>query len=888
MNTDEIRKRYLGYFQERGHRLVPSDSLVPADDPSLLFTGAGMNQFKEMFLGKGKMEYTRATTCQKCLRTGDIENVGRTAGHHTFFEMLGNFSFGDYFKREAIRWAWDFLLNELKIDPARLSVSVYKDDEEAYNIWADEVAVPPERIFRFGAKDNFWPSNAPQDGPNGPCGPCSEIFFDQGENAGCGSAHCDPSCPCGRYVEIWNLVFTQFDRRDGGRLDPLPQRNIDTGMGLDRVAAVMQGKRTNFETDVFMPLLAEICRLTGAKYGKAAESDRRIRRIADHARAATFVIADGVLPSNEGRGYVLRRLLRRAVSDGIALGAEEVFVYKLIPVVGNVMGRTYPEIVEKRDGIARIVKAEEERFRETLAAGGEMLDKLLASLEDEHRRVVTGEEAFRLYDTFGYPIEFIAERVAEKGFEVDVAGFENEMNVQRERARSGSNIAADIFAAARSPIHDLSSRVRSTEFRGYQESRVETKVVGILKDGALANEVSDKDAEVSVVLEATPFYAESGGQVGDAGSVRGKGFVFAVADTGKSEGLFLHTGKLDHGKIAVGTEAVAEIDIERRLNIMRNHTATHLLQYALRKRLGTHVEQSGSHVGPDRLRFDFTHFQALRAEELRDVERIVNEVVAENLAVSTYQTSLDDARREGVIALFGEKYGAEVRVVRVGDVSAELCGGTHLDRAGSIGLFKIIGEESVAQGVRRITAVTGAAAVEAVHGLEDLLDEIAEAVDSPRSRLAERARDLAAETRKLRKELEKAAASKASSAAQDLLSGARQLKSLRLVAKRIDGLSADDLRRFLDGLKAEKALVTVIGSVKDGRPALAASVSPDLVKAGLSAVSIIKQAAADIGGGGGGRPDMAQAGGKNAGGIDKALETASRLVEDADRNAGGG
>jgi len=882
MKTDEIRQRYLDYFTKKGHKLVSSDSLVPADDPSLLFTGAGMNQFKEMFLGRGKMEYKRATSCQKCLRTGDIENVGRTPRHHTFFEMLGNFSFGDYFLRETISWAWDFLLNELGVSPARLSVSVYKEDDEAYRIWADEIGVPAAKIYRFGAKDNFWPANAPQDGPNGPCGPCSEIFFDYGADVGCGRPDCNPSCDCDRFVEIWNLVFTQFERRDGGVLEPLPQKNIDTGMGLERIASVMQGKRTNYEIDIFLPLLAEIGRLTGTRYGTHIESDRRIRRIADHARATAFVISDGVLPSNEGRGYVLRRLLRRAVADGITLGADEAFVYRLVAVVGDVMGKAYPQVAAKRENIALLVKAEEERFRETLLAGAQMIEKLFDAMKAERRTTVSGEEAFRLHDTHGYPVEFLIERAAEAGFQVDAAGFEHEMDAQRDRARAGSAMAADIFAAAKSPIHDLAGRVHGTEFRGYDQDRVETTVAGILKGGALADTAAPQDKDVALVLAATAFYAESGGQVGDAGRIRGKGFVFKVADTQKSEGLFLHLGQVEQGVVKTNLPAVAEIDSDRRMNVMRNHTATHLLQHALRKRLGTHVEQSGSLVSPDRLRFDFTHFQAMRAEEIRDVERIVNEAIAENAPVSTCQTSLDEARGQGVIALFGEKYGAEVRVVRVGEISAELCGGTHLDRSGSIGFFKIVSEESVAQGVRRVTAVTGIRALDAVHKLETTIDDAAASLDVPASRLVERAAEVVQEVRKLRKQLEKEAASKASSAAEDLAGSAVSLKTLRYVVKRLDGLSADDLRRCIDALKNQAGLVTILGAVRDDKVNLIGAVTKDLVDKGVSAVNIIKEVASEIAGGGGGRPDMAQAGGKNPAGLDRALEKAVKLIEKAD------
>ena len=608
-----------------------------------------------------------------------------------------------------------------------------------------------------------------------------------------------------------------------------------------------------------------------------------MKRIADHARAVTFMIADGVLPANEGRGYVLRRLLRRAVSDGITLGAKDAFVYKLIPVIAQVMGAQYPELVAKRENIARMVKADEDRFLETLTSGEEMMEKLVARMKEEGRKVVSGEEAFKLYDTFGYPVEFLIERMAEVGFEVDVAVFKQEMEMQRERARAGSSMAADIFAGARSPVHDLASKLKSTSFVGYEHMRTESKVAGIIKDDHVADSASAADGDVAVVLDRTPFYAQSGGQVGDTGEIRGDGFTFVVSDTQVSEALYLHVGKVTHGALKVGARAVAEVDVERRTNIMRNHSATHLLQYALRRRLGTHVEQSGSLVEPGRLRFDFTHFQGVRREELRDVERIVNSIVADDLAVATCLTTLDEARGKGIIALFGEKYGDEVRVVSVGDLSAELCGGTHVNRAGTIGFFKITSEESVAQGVRRITAVTGAAAVAAVHELEETLEAAAGALDVPVSRVVERARDLSAEAKRLRKEVDKAAAGQASSAARDLLSGAKRLTNLRALVERVDNLSVEDMRKYLDGLKKETALVTVLGSVRDGKVTLIGSVSKDLVAKGLSAVEIIKSAAAAVEGGGGGRPDMAQAGGKNPAGLDKALANALAGIEAKDK-----
>ncbi len=882
MKTDEIRERFLEYFRKHGHTVVPSDSLVPANDPSLLFTGAGMNQFKDLFLGTGKKEYSRATSCQKCLRTGDIENVGRTAAHMTFFEMLGNFSFGDYFKREAIKWAWDFLLSEFKLPSERLSVSVYKDDEEAYAVWAEEIGVPAAKIYRFDAKENFWPANAVEDGPNGPCGPCSEIFYDFGGEVGCGRRDCNPSCDCDRFVEQWNLVFTQYDRRDGGKLTELPQKNIDTGMGLERIASLMQGKKTNFDIDIFRPVVDAICQATSVRYGAAAESDRRIRRIADHSRASVFMIGDGVLPANEGRGYVLRRLLRRAVSDGIALGAADNFIYLLVPVVAEAMKAAYGELVSRRENIARLVKAEEEHFRETLVTGDQMLEGLLERLEKTGEKVVSGRDAFRLYDTYGYPIEFVAERAGERGVAVDLAGFEQQMEAQRERARSASKIADDIFASVRGPIHELASRVPSTRFDGYRSTRVETKVAAVISGDALVDSVEGENREAVLVLESTVFYAEAGGQVGDTGKIRGDDFVFEVSDVQTQEGLYLHIGRLAHGKVRPGASAVAEIDAERRLNVMRNHTATHLLHYALRRRLGDHVEQAGSLVAPDRLRFDFTHFQAMRPEEIRDVERIVNGAVIENLPVQVSQTSLQQARKEGVIALFGEKYGEQVRVVRIGELQAELCGGTHLERAGSIGLLKILSEESVARGVRRITAVTAMSAVAEVHKLESTLDAMAAALDVPRSRVCDRAAEIVAETKELRKKLDEAAVEKASSAAGDLLASVHPMANLRVVVRRLDGLTVDDLRRCADGLRGEKALLAVLGSVKDDRPSLIVAASQDLVSRGVDAVAIARRAAAKMKGGGGGKPTLAQAGGKDAAGLDAALEEALAAAKETD------
>ena len=716
MKTNEIRRKYLSFFEKKGHSLLPSDSLVPEDDPTLLFTGAGMNQFKDMFLGKGTLDVKKATTCQKCIRTGDIENVGKTPMHHTFFEMLGNFSFGDYFKLDAIEMAWEFMLNEMKLPEERLSVSIFQDDEESYGIWLNKIGIPKDKIYRFGEKENFWPASAPSEGPNGPCGPCSEIFYDRGEDVGCRRKECAPDCDCERFVEVWNLVFTQFDRRDGGVLNPLPSKNVDTGMGLERMASVVQGVSTNFEIDIFEPIIQNISEITEVAYDSRTENGKLMNRIADHIRAIIFCISDGVLPSNEGRGYVERRLLRRAVRDGLKLGKEDCFLYKLVPIIADVMNEQYPEIKQRRENIARIIKNEEERFHETLFMGNKRLDELMEGLRDSGQERLSGQDAFQLYDTFGFPFEMTKSILEESNLTVDENGFEKEMQMQRERAKVSSQMTGSIFDEG--PLSILKETTKESVFLGYEKCNVEGKVIGLIVNEQLVDSAK-AGQEVHVVLDQTPFYAEAGGQVGDTGIIQTKDSKVEISDTKKSNDIIVHIGKVVEGSISQYENVTSVIDTERRGAIKRNHSATHLLHYVLRQVVGQHAEQSGSFVAPERLRFDFHHFEGVKKDEIARIEELMNERIMENASVNTDQMALDQARKAGATALFGEKYGENVRVVNIGDYSQELCGGTHVDNTGEIGLFKIISESSIAAGIRRIEAVTGNEAIALTRRKED-------------------------------------------------------------------------------------------------------------------------------------------------------------------------
>ncbi len=879
MKTDEIRRRFLEFFRTRQHRVLPPDSLVPASDPTLLFTGAGMNQFKDEFYGQGDRSLKRAATCQKCLRTGDIENVGRTASHHTFFEMLGNFSFGDYFKREAIDWAWEFMRREMGVSTDNMVVSIYEGDEEAEAIWREVAGLPDEKIFRFGEDDNFWPPNARTEGPNGPCGPCSEIYYDKG--AGCGKPTCDPSCDCGRYVEVWNLVFQQFDRKPDATLPPLPMQNIDTGMGLERMARVMQGVENNFDIDIFQPVIATIADICGRSPGKNPELAPPIRRIADHARAVIFCIADGVIPSNEDRGYVVRRLLRRAVRDGVQLGIDEPFITRLIDPIIEAHAEPYPELADSRSHIETVMGEEEKAFQKTVKRGSVLLGEHVANLKRQRGSVLRGKEVFDLYQTYGFPVEMTENILAEEGMKVDMQGFLREMEAHQMLSKQGLAFADSIFVAG--PLTQLHGEHGPTEFTGYHTMESVGSVIGIVRGDELA-EALEEGEEAAVVLDRTPAYGESGGQVGDVGVILTEGkkpAEFRFDAVRREKGMFLHVGKLVKGRLAVGSDVVCRVDRDNRMAIARNHTATHLLHYALRQVLGEHARQSGSLVSADRLRFDFSNPTELGPEKVRRVEDMVNRKVLENEPVMSTQMSLSEAREAGAMALFGEKYGDIVRVISVGDFSRELCGGTHSERTGDVGLFRITRESSVAGGVRRIEAVTGLGVLDRLREKEETLGRLSAELSTPEADLERRTTELLAEIRSLHKEVqqekERAARSLASGS---LMDRAEPCGKARFVAARMPGTHAE-LRSAADVLrKSAESIVCVLASVEGDKVALVVGVSDDLTTQGLSAKEVARAASGVLGGGGGGRNDLAQAGGSNPEKLDEAFEAARALVKE--------
>ena len=872
MKTDEIRERFLAFFEARGHERLPSASLVPGNDPTLLFTGAGMNQFKDEFQGKGRVRQgvVRAATSQKCFRADDLDRVGHTVCHHTLFEMLGNFSFGDYFKREAIAWAWELLLDVYGFDPARLSVSVYENDDEAHGIWRDVVGLPEAKICRFGEHDNYWPADAPSRAPAGTlCGPCTEIFFDYGEGHGCGRPDCDPSCDCDRYVEVWNLVFQQFHKLADGSLEPLPTQNIDTGAGLERLAAVLQGVRSDYDIDVFVPMVRQIVELTGREPVPGTADRVRIQRIADHVRGAVFCIGDGVLPSNKWRGYVLRRVLRRACRDGNEMGLDEPFLYRLVPTVVEVMKGGYPELVARRENVARIIKAEEESFLSTLSRGSAILAERIDAVKAGGGDELPAEAAAELWDTYGFPFGMTQQICAERGLRADLAGFEAAM--AERQAGSGGHEAGQVFDT--SALAQVKSVADPTEFVGYTDSQSEATVVALVVDDALVDEAPE-GSEVTAVLDRTPFYGESGGQIGDEGVLETAGARLEVTDTGRADGYFHHHGRVVTGTLRKGDTVRAAIDTERRAAIRRNHTATHLLHWALRKVLGEHVEQAGSLVAPERLRFDFTHFAPMTAQEVERVEELVNERVLENAEVTAAHTTLEAAKAAGAMALFGEKYGDAVRMVSVGDFSRELCGGTHCARTGDIGLFRIVSESGIAAGVRRIEAVTGHAAYRRAVDLEVKLGRLAEVLKAPRERLVERAQELIDEAKQLARELEKAKRQSFAGAAGDGPFRERvRVGDTVVIAGSLPDAKPNDLRLASDQLRKQHASIALLlGTASASSANLLCSLSKDLVERGLHAGDIIKAAAKLIGGGGGGRPDMAQAGGRRPDGLEAALD----------------
>jgi alanyl-tRNA synthetase len=871
MTTDQLRSKFLAFFESKGHPVIPSDSLVPKDDPTVLFTSAGMNQFKDYFLGKRK-DLRRAASCQKCLRTGDLDNVGKTPSHHSFFEMLGNFSFGDYFKEEAIAWAWEFLTKELGMKEKDLWVSVYKDDDEAYRIWKDKIKVPEERIVKFGAKDNFWPANAPEDGPNGPCGPCSEIYFDRGEKYGCGKPDCKPGC-CRRHVEVWNLVFTQFNRTGLNTLEPLPNKNIDTGMGLERLASVMQGVSTNFETDIFKPIIDGIECLAG----KADIAHRNA--IADHVRAAVFCITDGVLPANTGRGYVLKTLIRRSLVHGKFLGLNEPFLYKLVDSVLLAMKGGYPDIGERRENISIIIKSEEEKFFQINEDVRVDLEMLAVALKKIGKDLVSGDKVFYFHDTRGLPIDLMKEFASDEGLTLDMDGYEKLMDEQRRKSRGSTKLTGEVFAET------LSAAVLGTgsrsEFTGYEALACDAKIIALFKGNKAVGSITGA-GEFAAVLDATPFYGETGGQVGDTGIIKGNGYEIEVTDTKLAEKIPVHMCRIGSGEVKTGDKVKAEVDGPRRAAIARHHTATHLLQAALRQVLGKHVNQSGSLVAPDKLRFDFTHFKPMSSEELHDVEALVNENIRKDSALSISIMDIDEAKKTGATALFGEKYDKKVRVVDIKGISKEFCGGTHLRATGEIGLFKILNEGSVAAGIRRIEAVAGEAAYKNVKESEALLKEVADSLMVSPEMLPDQIEKLLLKVGDLEKKLKNFQSGWLKDKAKELVSGKELLDNgIAIVARRIDGCGPDTLVNLTDAVKSSlgKRVVSIFAGAYEGKAFIVAGVTKDLAGEGLDARLAVKAMSKLISGGGGGRPDLSQAGGRDISRIDEAIKAGVEAVK---------
>ncbi|QBR33385.1 MULTISPECIES: alanine--tRNA ligase [Pseudomonas] len=869
MKSAEIREAFLRFFEEQGHTRVASSSLIPGNDPTLLFTNAGMNQFKDCFLGQEKRAYTRATSSQKCVRAGgknsDLENVGYTARHHTFFEMLGNFSFGDYFKHDAITFAWTFLTGVLKLPKEKLWVTVYASDDEAYDIWTKQIGVPVERMIRIGdnkgapyASDNFWTM-----GDTGPCGPCTEIFYDHGDHIW-GGPPGSPEEDGDRYIEIWNNVFMQFNRTADGVLHPLPAPSVDTGMGLERISAVMQHVNSNYDIDLFKNLLKASAEAIGCENGDQSS----LKVVSDHIRSCGFLIADGVLPSNEGRGYVLRRIIRRACRHGNKLGATGSFFYKIVAALVAEMGEAFPELKKQQSNIERVLKAEEEQFSKTLEHGLKILEQDLLELKGT---VVPGDVVFKLYDTYGFPMDLTADIARERGLTVDEVGFEREMEAQRVRARSASSFGLDYNTLVKVDV--------ATEFTGYKDTSGSAKIVAIYKDGQSVDVLSEGE-EAVIVLNQTPFYAESGGQIGDCGFLQAGNARFDVRDTTKTGGAFLHHGVLDSGSLTIGAPVETHVDAEVRHATSLNHSATHLLHAALRQVLGEHVQQKGSLVDSQRLRFDFSHFEAIKPEQIKALEDIVNAEIRKNSAVETEETDIETAKQKGAMALFGEKYGDNVRVLSMGgDFSVELCGGIHANRTGDIGLLKIISEGGVASGVRRIEAVTGAAALAYLNAAEEQLKEAANLVKGSRDNLIDKLSAVLERNRVLEKQLEQLQAKAASAAGDDLSNSAVDVKGVKVLAARLDGQDGKALLALVDQLKNKLGrAVILLGSVHEEKVVLVAGVTKDLTGQ-LKAGDLMKQAAAAVGGKGGGRPDMAQGGGVDAGALDGALALTVPFVE---------
>jgi alanyl-tRNA synthetase len=873
---NEIREGFLKFFESKGHTVVTSSSLIPKDDPTLLFTNAGMVQFKNAFLGLENRGYTRAATCQKCARAGgkhnDLENVGVTARHHTFFEMLGNFSFGDYFKEEAIAWAWEYLIDVVKLPKEKLWITIYKDDDEAFEIWNKKMNVPAERIVRMDEKSNFWMM-----GETGPCGPCSEILYDQGEGTGCGRPECDVHCDCDRHLEIWNNVFTQFDRDESGKLTPLAKPSIDTGMGLERLTAVIQGKKSNYDTDLFTPIIRFVEKFSSKTYGQNADHDVSIRVIADHSRALTFLIGDGITPSNEGRGYVLRRILRRAARHGKMLGINKPFLNESARVVIDMMKGVYPDLVEKASFITKMILNEEQRFMETLDAGLRILNDETAALKKEGKSVLPGALVFKLYDTYGFPTDLTADIVKRDGFTLDNDGFETEMEQQRERARgawkgSGEEAIAECYLK-------ISSSGVSTAFCGYEKIKKDNAAVkAIFIDGKPADAALEGQ-KAEIVLDNTPFYGEAGGQIGDTGYLKGAGFNFTVEDTKKPvENFIVHKGVVSKGEIKVGAKAKLFVDEERRKAIAANHSGTHILQAALKAVLGDHIKQSGSQVTAEGLRFDFSHFSKISDDEMKRIEEIANDMIRKNVDVKTEVCALEDALKTGATAVFDEKYGSTVRIVKMGKMSMELCGGTHVKRTGDIGLIKVVHESAIAAGVRRIEAVTGREAFKLFQKAEEELKRTAGLFKASQMEVYDRAERLLKEKRELEKEIEALKGKLAAKDSGDLMNQIKEINGVKVLAVEVSIADVKTLRDFGDKLRDKlNSGIILLGSKAGEKVMLLCMVTKDLAGK-YHAGNIIKELAPLVGGSGGGRPDMAQAGGTQPENLSKVFPALEYLI----------
>ena len=870
--VNELRQMFLDFFESKGHLVMNSFSLVPQNDNSLLLINAGMAPLKPYFTGAEIPPRTRVATCQKCIRTGDIENVGKTARHGTFFEMLGNFSFGDYFKHEAIAWSWEFLTKVVGLDENRLYPSVYEEDDEAFDIWNKEIGVPADRIFRFGKEDNFWEHGA------GPCGPCSEIYYDRGEKYGCGKPGCTVGCDCDRYMEVWNNVFTQFENDGEGHYETLKQKNIDTGMGLERLAVVVQDVDSIFDVDTLCALRNKVCEVAGKTYGVNHEDDVSIRLITDHMRSATFLISDGVMPTNEGRGYVLRRLIRRAARHGRLLGIEGPFLEKLSETVIEGSKDGYPELEEKKTFILNVLHNEESQFNKTIDQGLKILADLEAEMKEAGKSVLGGSDAFRLYDTYGFPIDLTKEILEEKGYTIDEDGFKEEMEVQRKRARESR--AVSNYMGADATVYDEIDRNITTEFDGYDKLEAASKVTVLTTETEIVDSLMEGQ-KGTIFVEKTPFYATMGGQEGDTGVITTANGVFRVEDTIKLRGgKYGHVGVMESGMISNGDEVTLKVDEQERKDTCKNHSATHLLQKALKTVLGAHVEQKGSLVNPTRLRFDFAHFQAMTPEEIAETEALVNKEIQAALPVTTQIMGIEEAKKTGAMALFGEKYGDEVRVVSMGDFSVELCGGTHVANTANITLFKIVSEAGVAAGVRRIEALTGNNVIEYYRQMEENLHTIAKTLKTSPAEITEKITHLQKEVKELQSENESLKSKMAQDSLGNVMDQVVEVKGVKVLASAVDGVDMNGLRDLGDQLKEKLGEgVVVLASAKDGKVSLLAMATQGAMDKGAHAGNLIKAAAAIVGGGGGGRPNMAQAGGKNPDKIPEAIAKVAELVE---------